>query len=204
MVDAWAAGEARDNIASRLNNPQLANALVPIQPNETQALERARLLMSTVSTRLNVPSLQLAGSGPMGTLSPFDVQDLVAQLRASALKVRRAASPSLLCLPLFPWWAPARLERSADCPPCLHYHACVPPDALQIWPRLEQLMKKPGAQELVASLNTQLARRFAARSIKFVFGAQSQLGQLAAVPFGAAAPAAPAGMAKQLRDGSQA
>eukprot|EP00955_Chlamydomonas_euryale_P092391 364703-Chlamydomonas_euryale.AAC.13 len=55
-------------------------------------------------------------------------------------------------------------------------HLCA--SCVQVWPRLEQLMRQPGAQQLVADLNALLARRFAARSIKFVFGAQQQIGSL--------------------------
>ncbi len=41
-------------------------------------------------------------------------------------------------------------------------------------------MRQPGAQQVVSDLNVQIARRFAARAIKFVFGAQQQLGAAAA------------------------
>lgn len=133
MVDAWAAGDMRENIAASLGSHKLAQQLVPLQPREEEALERARLLLSTASSRLQPQGeIKLKGTGPWGSLTPGDVQDLVSQLRSAALRV---------------------------------------------WPRLEQLMRQPGASDLVTNLNGHLARRFAARSIKFLFGAQQQLQQ---------------------------
>ncbi|KAG1659167.1 hypothetical protein FOA52_007548 [Chlamydomonas sp. UWO 241] len=64
--------------------------------------------------------------------------------------------------------------------------------ALDVWPRLEPLMRAPGAQRLVAELNSQLARRFAARSIKFVFGAQQQVAGLVGARVGGGAAPPPA------------
>ena len=67
------------------------------------------------------------------------------------------------------------------------------PPTLQVWPRFEGLMRQPGAQDLTASLSMQLSRRFAARAIKFAFGAQQQLlggGGAAATSTTAAAAAA--------------
>mmetsp|Transcript_18999 Transcript_18999/g.56597 ORF Transcript_18999/g.56597 Transcript_18999/m.56597 type:complete len:162 (-) Transcript_18999:296-781(-) len=134
MVDAAAADQARVSLAARIGEAA-AEGLIPHQPREEQALQRAELLMGTVSGRAHgmLPGVRLQGTGPFGMATPADVQDTVDQLRAAALKV---------------------------------------------WPRLEQLMRQPGAQQLVADLNALLARRFAARSIKFVFGAQQQIGSL--------------------------
>jgi hypothetical protein len=72
-----------------------------------------------------------------------------------------------------------------------------PGPSFQVWPRLEQLMKQPGAQELLSSLNSQLSRRFAARTIKFVFGAQQQVAGLAGLPVPAVAAAAAVASPKQ-------
>ena len=48
-----------------------------------------------------------------------------------------------------------------------------------VTPRLRTLFEKPGANELLADLQWGLLQRFAARSIKFVLGAQAQPGQQA-------------------------
>ncbi len=48
-------------------------------------------------------------------------------------------------------------------------------EALKVWPKLEGLMRQPGASELVQSLATQLSQRFAARAIKLVFAAQQEV-----------------------------
>lgn len=42
-------------------------------------------------------------------------------------------------------------------------------------PRLGVLLEQPGSREVINGLVQQLSRRFAARTIKFVFGAQQAL-----------------------------
>eukprot|EP00955_Chlamydomonas_euryale_P092392 364703-Chlamydomonas_euryale.AAC.14 len=91
MVDAAAADQARVSLAARIGEAA-AEGLIPHQPREEQALQRAELLMGTVSGRAHgmLPGVRLQGTGPFGMATPADVQDTVDQLRAAALKVRPA------------------------------------------------------------------------------------------------------------------
>lgn len=50
----------------------------------------------------------------------------------------------------------------------------------EVSPRLQTLAAQPGASELANAMASALAQRFAARSIKFVFGAQSLVPAVAA------------------------
>ena len=70
-----------------------AALLVPLQPKEDEALQRAQLLLGSVTARFPdvAEGLQLRGSGPMGAPTPGDVTQLVTQLRAAAIKVRERA-----------------------------------------------------------------------------------------------------------------
>ncbi len=48
--------------------------------------------------------------------------------------------------------------------------------AVRAWPRIAKLLQQPGTAEIVRSLSGHLARRFAARAIKFVVGGEMLLG----------------------------
>eukprot|EP00878_Enallax_costatus_P031030 GHUV01033859.1.p1 GENE.GHUV01033859.1~~GHUV01033859.1.p1 ORF type:complete len:615 (+),score=219.69 GHUV01033859.1:1031-2875(+) len=150
MVDATAAAQARERIAASLRNPELANRLVPVQPSEEEARQRAALLVSTLRQRLapdssngistssrvdavvvqqppgatSLPMQLPQGSGPFGTYTPADVQQLLFKVQASF----GAAAP-----------------------------------------QLQQLAQQPGARQLLQDVGSQLAQRFAARVIKFAF-----------------------------------
>ena len=114
MVDAVAAQDARDNIKSRLPSlpsfldsaagktySQLAELLIPKQPNEDEAFERARLLINVVTSKLPSSPISssatgtqgssslvaLEGSGPLGLPTPWDVEKVISQLRERALGV---------------------------------------------------------------------------------------------------------------------
>ncbi|KXZ48711.1 hypothetical protein GPECTOR_26g614 [Gonium pectorale] len=90
VIDAAAAADVRSRIVAQTGNRSLAEALVPPQPAEAEAQERAALLLGTVSSRLNLQEpLQLQGSGPFGLITPQDVQRTAAQLRG----VMSAAAP---------------------------------------------------------------------------------------------------------------
>jgi len=146
MVDAWAASDVRDRLSLRLGSRAVAERLVPVQPMEAEARDRASVVLGAVSSRLGQGTpLALQGSGPWGMATPADVDTLMTQMQSIALRT---------------------------------------------WPKLETLMTKPGAADLMNDVAAQLARRFTARAIKFVFGAQQQLA--AAVPLGGAALLPPA------------
>ena len=72
-----------------------AALLVPLQPKEGEALQRAQLLLGSVTARFPdvADGLKLRGSGPMGAPTPGDVTQLVTQLRAAAIKVRGGSGP---------------------------------------------------------------------------------------------------------------
>ncbi|KAG2496456.1 hypothetical protein HYH03_005679 [Edaphochlamys debaryana] len=139
VIDAAAAADVRTRIASQTGNKAIADALVPPQPAEAEAQARAQLLLTAVSSRLDLQEpLELKGSGPFGVITPQDVQRTASRLRG--------------------------VLGSAQ-------------------PRIAALLEQPGGAEILNGLVSQLSRRFAARAIKFVFGAQQTLsgaGQLAA------------------------
>lgn len=67
--------QVRERIRLQLNSTSLAERLVPVQPLEDEARQRAELLLATFGDRLASP--QLAGSGPFGTLTPADAASLM-------------------------------------------------------------------------------------------------------------------------------
>ncbi|GLC42639.1 hypothetical protein PLESTB_001122400 [Pleodorina starrii] len=85
VIDAAAAADVRQRIQQQTGDQAIAEALVPPQPAETEAQERAALLLGAISSRLALQEpLQLQGSGPFGVITPQDVQRTVARLRAVA------------------------------------------------------------------------------------------------------------------------
>ncbi|GIL77467.1 hypothetical protein Vretimale_2971 [Volvox reticuliferus] len=83
VIDAAAAADVRRRIQTQTGDVAIAEALVPPQPAETEAQERAALLLSSISSRLRLQEpLQLQGSGPFGVMTPQDVQRTVNQLRS--------------------------------------------------------------------------------------------------------------------------
>lgn len=78
MLDALAASDARTRLALRLpGGAAAAELLVPTQPAEDEARERALLLMGAIGGAQGVPFQLPQGTGPWGLPSPGDVQQLV-------------------------------------------------------------------------------------------------------------------------------
>ncbi|EFJ48862.1 hypothetical protein VOLCADRAFT_117484, partial [Volvox carteri f. nagariensis] len=92
VIDAAAAADVRQRIEAQTGDRAIAETLVPPQPAEAEAQERAALLLSSISSRLQLQEpLQLQGSGPFGVITPQDIQRTVARLRA----VLAATAPRL-------------------------------------------------------------------------------------------------------------
>ncbi|PNW84782.1 hypothetical protein CHLRE_03g158500v5 [Chlamydomonas reinhardtii] len=95
VIDAAAAADVRTRIEQQTGNKAIADALVPPQPAEAEARERAALLLGSISSRLNLQEpLRLQGSGPFGLITPADVQSTTARLRG----VLAATTPRLSTL----------------------------------------------------------------------------------------------------------
>ncbi|KAG2440282.1 hypothetical protein HXX76_004393 [Chlamydomonas incerta] len=95
VIDAAAAADVRTRIEQQTGNKAIADALVPPQPAEAEARERAALLLGSISSRLNLQEpLRLQGSGPFGLITPADVTSTTARLRG----VLAATTPRLSVL----------------------------------------------------------------------------------------------------------
>lgn len=138
----------RDRLHAQLGAASaLPERLVPQQPGEDEARQRANILIAAMTSRLAAPPpALLAGSGPFGLLTPADAGALLQQ-------------------------AQTYLEGTA--------------------PKLASLARAPGARDLANSLSASLAKRFAARAIKFAFGGQ-EAATMAFMPGASPASAGPA------------
>jgi len=175
MMDAWAAGNVRQDLTVRTGSPQLVELLVPLQPKEAEARSRAQVLLSALAARLPSPSSSMSttGSGSNsgatsnGMSYGKDSEEPVASPSGAVLPGTFKGPAGLISLR---GTGPLGLLTPGDVVNVMNELRTA---ALQLWPRLEGLMKQPGAQELVSSLGSQLTARFAARAIKFVFGAMN-------------------------------
>lgn len=150
------------------NNRELAERLVPMQPNEEEALARGALLMSTLTARI---AQSAAGESSSSGGVVASGASAMAQLPAGqagttqlALPPGRAA-PAPLALPagsgLFGTLTPG------DVAPLL---VQLQDTASASMPQLQQLAAQPGTAELLGEVGRQLSQRFAARVVKFALG----------------------------------
>ncbi|GAX83275.1 hypothetical protein CEUSTIGMA_g10701.t1 [Chlamydomonas eustigma] len=171
MIDAWAAGTVRQDLSGRTGSPQLAELLVPLQPKEEEARSRARVLLSALAARLpaaaaSAPSASTSFASSRGGAADGSIDIST----SSSLSSGSGGAFDGLSLISFRGTGPLGLLTPGDVMNVMNQLRAA---ALKLWPRLEGLMRQPGAQELVNNLSSQLTARFAARAIKFVFGAVS-------------------------------
>lgn len=146
MLDAAAAADVRQRVA-RSFNAELATRLVPVQPNEQDALQRGTRLFDMV----------FASMGSSTSSSPASSSGDVSPQQAPPFKLPQGSGPFGLFMP----GDVAGVLQGAQ-------------SALgSTGPQLQALLQQPGAADLANQASRQLAQRFAARVIKFTFAASS-------------------------------
>lgn len=183
----------RRQIEQRSGSAALAARLLPQQAEEVQNVGRAKLLWDVLTTRAGqaVPMPQLAaglfglpGEACGGVMVVDGHGLLAAWLRGAArCSVQKFTTVALALGPADPGVS-ASLPTSPLLSTCPPNHLPAGPFELQQYlqklqavaaeaaPRLQAVLEKPGAQELLADVQWGLLQRFTARGIKFAAGLQ--------------------------------
>ncbi len=180
----------------RTGNEELAQKLVPTQPQELEALARAKLLMQTLSDRVSnaavaaagtpaQPALAAAGAGATTTTTVIterfnrSTETLtVTESIQTSTSGRGSGGP--------PTNTPTQAQGSTSLLPIQGsgpWGLMTPGDVVtlvskgqavvsDLGPRFRKLAQSPGAADLMQNISSQLGRRFTARAIKLVFGSQ--------------------------------
>ncbi|GAB4814519.1 hypothetical protein N2152v2_001565 [Parachlorella kessleri] len=146
------------------------------------ASELVRLVDAVISSNVRMQLAQRTGNPALAARlipAPLDETESLAraQLLWDSLTSRANGRPvPMPQLSSVGWLGlPGRSELQA-------YVAALQESLSAVTPRLRTLFEKPGANELLADVQWGLLQRFAARSIKFVLGAQPGAGQQAPAP----------------------
>jgi hypothetical protein len=126
------------------------------------------MLLDMLVTRLGSTQAGSSSGGSSGSSTPGGIQQQQQQQPPAQFQMPRGSGPFGLLMPADVQGVLSSLQTALAA----------------TGPQLQELLQQPGAADLASEVSRQLAQRFAARVVKFSFGASGGPPPMAAVPAG--------------------